>query len=84
MEAVTTHTPGDTDSRDVLFEVTGMTCGNCVAHVERALAGQDGVEGAAVDLASGQARVTVTRAVSTDRLVEAVAAAGYTLSALEA
>jgi copper chaperone CopZ len=47
------------------LEVTGMTCGHCVAKVEEALKGVDGVWGAFVDLAQPES------------LVAAVKAAGY-------
>ena len=82
MEAMTTQASGGAESRDVLFEVTGMTCGSCVARVEQVLVGQDGVEGAVVDLTSNRARVTLTPAGSTERITEAVAEIGYTMSAI--
>jgi copper chaperone CopZ len=53
-----------------------------VARVEQVLAGQEGVDGAVVDLASSQARVTLTSAASTDTIVEAVTKVGYTISLL--
>ncbi|MEE2776679.1 MAG: permease [Acidobacteriota bacterium] len=40
--------------------VEGMTCKNCVAHVESALAATDGVTAVAVDLESGRASVQGT------------------------
>jgi Cu+-exporting ATPase len=60
--------------------VRGMHCAACVGKVERALAGVPGVENAAVNLATEQARVTLDPA-RTDfaRLQAAVAAAGYEL-----
>ena len=82
MQAVITQTPGDTDDRDVVFAVTGMTCGSCAARIEQVLVGQDGVDAAVVDLASNQARVRLTPAASVERITRAVAAAGYTMSAL--
>lgn len=74
--------PHDTATRDVVFRVRGMSCGSCVARVEQVLAGQEGVGGAVVDLASSQARVTLTSAASTGSIVEAVTKVGYTISLL--
>jgi copper chaperone len=39
------------------LSITGMTCGNCVKHVEKALKGIEGVQEVEVDLAAGAARV---------------------------
>ena len=80
MKSVTTQSPGATDNREAVFNVTGMSCGSCAARIEQVLARQDGVDGAVVDLASNQARVTLTPQASEDRIVRAVAAAGYTMS----
>ena len=82
MESVKTKPPGNTDTRDVVFKVTGMTCGSCVARIEQVLARQDGVDGAVVDLASNQARVTLTPTGSAERISDAVADIGYTMSAI--
>ena len=70
------------DSQEALFEVTGMSCGSCVARIEEVLAGQSGVKDAKVDLASGQARVSLTASASTDTIIEAVTEAGYTMTPL--
>lgn len=64
------------------YTVSGMTCGNCVAHVTEELMDVDGIEKVEVDLvAGGASAVHVTSAVPLAR--EAVAAAideaGYTL-----
>ena len=61
------------------YRVTGMTCGGCVRHVEKALRGTPGVTEVAVDLASGTARVAGT--ASFEALAAAVAEAGYQMSA---
>ena len=82
MESVKTKPPGNTDTRQVIFKVTGMTCGSCVARIEQVLARQDGVDGAVVDLASNQARVTLTPTGSAERISDAVADIGYTMSAI--
>ena len=57
--------------------VGGMTCASCVARVEKKLNKLDGVD-ASVNLATESAHVTLTRDVTDDELVGAVARAGYT------
>ena len=46
------------------LSVRGMTCGNCVKHVDKAVRSVRGVSGVQIDLASG--RVLVTHAPGTD------------------
>ena len=82
MEPTATRPVNDQDTRDVLFKVSGMTCGSCVARIEQVLAGQDGVSQAVVDLASNQARVTLGTAVADEEVIEAVGAIGYTMTAV--
>lgn len=60
------------------FTVTGMTCGGCARHVEKALKNTPGVTAVTVDLASASA--TVEGAVSFEALAAQVAEAGYSLS----
>ncbi len=69
--------PG-TPAVDLRTELTvdGMTCGNCVRHVQDALAGLPGVS-AVVDLDAGVAVVTHPAAVPVRALVDAVDEAGY-------
>ncbi len=62
------------------FQVTGMTCGSCVAAVTRALTtGIPGVSQVTVDLASGQVTVSGDRAMSAAAVDDAVSGAGYEL-----
>ena len=62
----------------IRLAVTGMTCGHCVAKVEEALKGVDGVWGAFVDLEGGAAEVDFDDSrAQPESLVEAVKAAGY-------
>jgi len=68
--------------QETVFEVSGMSCGSCVARVESILVSQEGVDGAKVDLAAGRARVNLTPAASVDSIVTAVEEAGYTISPL--
>ncbi|MGQ0618111.1 MAG: heavy metal translocating P-type ATPase [Acidimicrobiia bacterium] len=73
-----------TGLREWEFDVTGMTCASCAARVERTLAGQDGVAGAAVNFAAERATVTVDPdGVDPDSLVAAVGKVGYGLAPVE-
>jgi uncharacterized membrane protein YraQ (UPF0718 family)/copper chaperone CopZ len=60
------------------FEVQGMTCKNCAAHVEKALRSLEGVREVSVELSTG--RVEVSGEVDTKVLMAAIAAAGYSVS----
>lgn len=60
------------------LKISGMTCGGCVATVERALKGVDGVEDVMVDLDKGAASVEIgSSEIGSDRLILAVKLAGY-------
>ena len=83
METMTTRTLRDSGEREVVFKVTGMTCGSCVARIEQVLAGQDGVSRAVVDLTSNQARITFTDAGSEESVKRAVGDVGYDMTILE-
>ncbi len=61
------------------FNVRGMTCASCVRRVERALGGIEGVERAAVNLATESAMVESPSGVDVDALRQAVDRAGYDL-----
>ncbi len=56
--------------------ITGMTCANCVAHVEKALRGVEGVSEVRVNLATEQA-VVVHADVDVRRMRQAVEKVGY-------
>lgn len=58
-----------------IFEVTGMTCDNCVQHVTKALQQVPGVTAVKVDLASESARVEGE--FDDKQIVEAVEEEGY-------
>ncbi len=62
--------------------IDGMSCQHCVARVEKALQGVEGVESVKVDLASGKAVVT-GKDLSAAALAKAVTAAGYSVSAID-
>jgi copper ion binding protein len=57
--------------------VRGMTCGNCVRHVEKAVRDVPGVRDVAVDLEGGQVRVTHAAGADVDAMVKAIDEAGY-------
>lgn len=65
------------------YDVTGMTCGHCVASVDRELREVPGVTDVHVDLvAGGTSRVTVTSEATLTReaVASAVDEAGYALA----
>ncbi len=62
------------------FDIQGMTCSACQAHVQKALEKTDGVKSVNVNLLKNNAVVEYDESVCTaDRLSAAVADAGYTL-----
>jgi Cu+-exporting ATPase len=65
--------------------IAGLRCASCVAHVEKALGAVPGVTGGTVNLASGSATVQLSAAApeALARLVEAVAAAGYSVPTVQ-
>lgn len=68
---------GSSEMKKVLT-VEGMMCAHCQAHVQKALAGVEGVTEAVVDLESKKATVTLARDVADQVLLDAVIEAGYT------
>ena len=61
------------------FDVGGMTCAACQAHVEKAVTGVDGVSAVAVNLLSGSMAVDYDESsTSPDAICQAVDRAGYT------
>jgi P-type Cu+ transporter len=63
-------------ARSVELDITGMTCASCANRIERKLNKLDGVQ-ASVNYATEKARVEYADGVSTDTLLDTVAAAGY-------
>lgn len=61
-----------------IYHVTGMTCGGCVRHVDKAIRATPGVTDVTVDLAHGTA--TVTGTASYETLSARVAEAGYQMA----
>ena len=68
------------DAAEVVFDVSGMTCGSCAARIEKVLVEQVGVEDAAVDVASGRATVKLAAPGTVDGLTAAVEEIGYGLA----
>ena len=70
----------------VKFQLEGMSCASCVARIEKAIQEVPGVVSAHVNFATEQAEVNFTPSDSapeiTQRVEQAVAAAGYTAIAL--
>lgn len=67
------------------FDVGGMTCAACQAHVDRAVSKLDGVESVAVNLLAGSMVVGYDPAlVTTDDICTAVDRAGYSASPIDA
>ena len=57
--------------------VSGMTCGNCVKHVEKAIASIAGVKSVEVDLASGSVKVDGDIAQKVTEIIAALEEDGY-------
>lgn len=74
-----------TDTRQVTLPITGMTCANCVATVERSLKKVQGVQAAAVNLSSERATIEFDPSLTgLDALIGRVERAGYGVAAGEA
>lgn len=65
------------DTMKKVLDIEGMMCQHCVAHVNKALSGIEGVEAVEVSLENKNAAVTLAADVSDDVLVKAVVDAGY-------
>ncbi len=74
-----------TDTKQLTLPITGMTCANCVATVERGLKKQEGVQTAVVNLSSERATVTFDpSATGLPDLLARVERAGYGVATGEA
>ena len=65
------------DTMKKVLDIEGMMCQHCVAHVNKALSGIEGVEAVEVSLENKNAAVTLAADVSDDALVKVVVDAGY-------
>ena len=61
------------------FQVTGMTCGHCQRVVTEEISRIPGIQGVAVDLATGSVTVTATQPVDRADIAYAVDEADYML-----
>jgi Cu+-exporting ATPase len=74
--ATVTASPASTER--ITIPITGMSCGACQAHVQKALQSQPGVADVAVNLMTREATIDYDPAAVTPQgLVEAVRATGY-------
>jgi len=65
------------------YQVTGMTCGHCVAAVTAELSQLPGVRGVSVDLPTGGVTVTSDAPLPIDEVRTAVDEAGYALAGVD-
>ena len=73
------------ETKQVVLPITGMTCANCVATIERNLKKMDGVSGAVVNLSSERATVEFDPGKqSIETVVQRVQRAGYDVAQGEA
>ncbi|MDE0188582.1 MAG: heavy metal-associated domain-containing protein [bacterium] len=64
------------------FRVDGMTCGACVAHVEKALLEREEVKKAKVNLKGASVKVTFARGTDVTSLFDEVRNVGYEMGPL--
>jgi copper chaperone CopZ len=65
-------------TKQTTLKITGMHCAGCVASVEKALKGVNGVTSASVDLKAGKAVVDFDPALAAEKeLTKAVKNAGF-------
>src|SRR5512146_446043 len=73
------------DMKQVTLPVTGMTCANCVATIERNLKKQEGVQSALVNLSSERATIEFNPSLTgMDGLIGRIRRAGYDIATGEA
>ena len=73
------------DTKQITLPVTGMTCANCVATIERSLKKVDGVQVATVNLSSERATVEFDPALTNlDGVIGRIQKAGYDVATGEA
>ena len=59
--------------------VSSMTCNNCIEHVEKALKSVDGVENVVIDLGSKKVNIEHANSATTQKLIDAINNAGYSV-----
>ncbi|MDE0121969.1 MAG: heavy metal-associated domain-containing protein [bacterium] len=65
-----------------VFRVEGMTCGACVAHVEKALLGREEVKKVKVNLKAASVKVTFARGTDVTSLFDEIRNIGYEMGPL--
>ena len=66
------------------FSVQGMTCGNCVKHVEKSLQGIQGISYVEVDLGLHRATIEYDdQMVTPEAMADTLKDAGYTMELLK-
>ena len=63
--------------KELEFNVDGMTCGNCVAHVKKAVEEINGVEAALVSLEEKKVKIRTNGQVNPAQIRETIEEAGY-------
>jgi heavy metal translocating P-type ATPase len=66
--------------KKIVFGVEGMMCAHCVAHIEEAMKGIQGVKEAKASLDSKSVEVVASRDIADDEAKKAIEGAGYTFS----
>ena len=59
------------------LKVKGMSCQHCVMSIRKALGQLEGIQNIDVDLQKGEVRFENKRPVESDRITEAIEAAGF-------
>jgi copper chaperone len=71
---------GSVTSGDAEYTLEGLTCGHCVATVQKAVTAVDGVADASVELVpGGRSRLVVSGSAPAAAVRDAVTSAGYSL-----
>jgi len=65
------------------FNIKGMSCAACVAHVERAAKTVEGVENVNVNLLSNTMTCDITDMSDSDKIIKAIEDAGYGASLIK-
>ena len=73
------------NTKSLILPITGMTCANCVATVERSLKKENGVQSANVNLSSERATVEIdSSVVHLENIIQRIERAGYGIATGEA
>ncbi|GJM63790.1 heavy metal translocating P-type ATPase [Persicobacter diffluens] len=68
------------EERHIAAQIEGMTCGSCVANVEKAIAAVEGVQEVEVNLLTQQAKIALSPQVKIKTIEKAVKAAGFKMN----